>query len=241
MNKLINLLKGDLKNIFRDKMYIFILLAPIIMGVVFKIIIEFLENILLIEFSFELSPYYYLIISFVLILIPLVSGILFAFLILEDRDQGIITYLSITPLSKSKYILYRLSISYLISFISAIFAYYYLNLIFIKNIYILPILFMSALGGPLIVLLITTFADNKVEGFAYAKGLSIFYLIPLSAFFIDNNIKYIFAIFPSFWIYQIMELINKNNEVFFLYYILGFFVYLIYLYYLVKKFKKRYN
>jgi len=240
MTKYINLLKGDLKNIFRDKMYIFILLAPILMGFAFKIVITFLEAILLEEFAFIITPYNFLILSFVLIIIPLVSGILFAFLILEDRDQGIIIYLSITPLSKRKYLFYRLIISYLISIISVIFAHYYLQLIVIKFIYVLPILLMTALGGPLIVLLITTFANNKVEGFAFAKGLSIFYLIPLAAFFINNNIKYILTILPSFWVYKIIESINKNNELLYLYYIFGFVVYFVYMFYLLKKFNKRY-
>ncbi|MGM0445440.1 MAG: hypothetical protein ACQEQH_03450 [Bacillota bacterium] len=241
MTKYINILKGDFKNVFRDKMYIFILLAPVLMGFAFKIIILFLETILLEELAFHLFPYYLLITSFVIIIIPLVSGMLFAFLILEDRDQGIITYLSITPFSKKRYLLYRLSISYLISFISVLFAFYYLHLIEIKFIYLLPVLMMTSLGGPLIVLLISTFADNKVEGFAFAKGVSIFYFIPLAAYFIDSNIEYIFAIFPSFWIYRILEVVDQGDNLYFLYTLLGFLCYFIYICLLMKKFQKRYN
>ncbi len=241
MKKFINLLKGDLKNIFRDKMYIFILLAPLLMGFAFKIIVSFLENILLEEFAFQLFPYYLLITSFVIIIIPLVSGMLFAFLILEDRDQGILTYLSITPFSKSRYLLYRLAISYIISFISVLFAHYYLQLIEIGLIYLLPILMMASLGGPLIVLLITTFADNKVEGFAFGKASSIFYLFPLSAYFINSNIKYIFSIFPSFWIYQTIVVVDQSNDLYLTYTFLGFLSYFTYIYLLMKKFHKRYN
>jgi len=241
MTKYINLLKGDLKNIFRDKMYIFILFAPILMGFAFKIIISFLETILLNEVAFHLSPYYLLIVSFVIIIIPLVSGMLFAFLILEDRDQGIITYLSITPFSKKMYLLYRLSISYFISFISVLFAFYNLHLIEVKFIFLLPILIMASFGGPLIVLLITTFANNKVQGFAFAKALSIFYLIPLSVYFINSNIKYLFSIFPSFWVYSSLKVIYQGSIIYLLYVTIGISFYFTLMFVLAKKFKKRYD
>ncbi len=241
MKKFIVLLKGDLKNIARDKMLLFILLAPFLMGIVFKYVISFLEVILLNEFSFHLSSYYFLLFIFIIILIPMVSGILAAFLILEDRDQGILAYLSITPLSKNGYLLYRLLISFIISFISVIFAYYILQIIQVKVLFLLAVLMMTALGGPLLVLLITAYADNKVEGFAFAKGAGVLYLLPFTAYFIDSILRYLFAIFPSFWVYKSFQAIDNDSTIYLLYILFGLLVHLFFISFLLKKFKNRYN
>ncbi|MCF8008483.1 MAG: hypothetical protein K9K32_01845 [Halanaerobiales bacterium] len=148
MKKIYSLIKSDLKTIYRDTIMLFILLTPLIIGLFFKYSFPLLRLLANNYLSIDITKHYPFIIGFIINLIPLLQGMLVGFMILELRDQKILQYLSVTPLTKSGYLLYKISTSVLSSFI---FSYLVLLLVGKLHIYYLktvPIILMASLQAP---------------------------------------------------------------------------------------------
>ena len=48
-------------------------------------------------------------------------------------------------------------------------------------------------------LLLAALAKNKVEGLAVMKGLGIFLLVPVAAWFVPEPWQWLLGVFPTFW------------------------------------------
>ena len=83
-----------------------------------------------------------------------------------------------------------------------------------------------------------TFAQNKLEGMAFFKGINLLLILPVLSFFLTGFMKYLFIPIPVFWTY----LLYKSallNEMVGLIFAAGLMVYLTVLLFLFLQFKKR--
>ena len=85
--KLAVLSLGDFKNIIRDPMLCFALVIPLICGGGVRIILPFFAGLLLRELSFDLTVYYDLFMSILIMVPALLYGWICGFLILDERDD----------------------------------------------------------------------------------------------------------------------------------------------------------
>lgn len=135
-----------------------------------------------------------------MITVPVLLGMFAAFIILDERDENVLTFLAVTPLSKKEYLAYRLGtpvfISTLLSF-AALFIAGYADIISWRTI---PVILLLSLEAPLVALFVAGTAKNKVEGLAVAKVASILLLVPLMFDFIEGPWKYIAGMLPPFWL-----------------------------------------
>lgn len=212
MNRIYVMLKADFKNITRDLMLLFILISPLIIALVFNFLIPYTENVLKAELGFQLDEHFLFIMSFIIMLVPMLYGIIISFLIIEEKDENILSYLFVTPLSKVEYLVYRTTAAFIMSTLFNIFILYYLNLVEVRLIQLLPVILLAALNSILTVLIIVTFAKNKVEAFAFAKISGFLFLAPLIGYLIKSNLRYLAAIFPPFWISEAFINIYNNSS-----------------------------
>src|SRR5690606_27817765 len=108
----------DAKNIRRDELLRWIIFAPVVMA----LLVRFLFPIVLVRageiLQFDLMPYYEPVTSFMIILLtPYLAGLVIGFLLLDQRDDGTLTALQVTPLSLNGYLLYRLTMPMLLSIV----------------------------------------------------------------------------------------------------------------------------
>lgn len=236
MNRIYVMLKGDFKNISRDLMLLFILISPLIIALVFNFLIPYAENILEAELKFQLAEHHLFILSFIIMLVPMMYGIIISFLIIEEKDENILSYLFVTPLSKVEYLFYRTIVAVIMSAFFNIFILYYLNLVEIKLIQSLPVIMLASLNSILTVLIIVTFAKNKVEAFAYAKISGALFIAPLIGYLFKSNWRYLAAVFPPFWISEAFISIYSNNFNYLSALAAGVIIYSLWIYYLGKHF-----
>ena len=234
MNRIYVMLKGDFKNISRDLMLVFILVSPLIIALIFNFLIPYTENLLEAELEIQLGKHYLFISSFLIMLVPMMYGMIISFLIIEENDENILAYLFVTPLSKIEYLLYRTLIAIVMSTIFNIFILYYLNIVEVKLIQSLPVIMLAALNSILTVLIIVTFAKNKVEAFAYAKISGILFLAPLIGYIFESPWRYLAAIFPPFWISEAFISIYRVNLNYLSALTCGLIIYSLWIYFLGK-------
>ena len=200
MRKLLVLSIGDLKNIRRDPLLLVAFFAPFVLAITMRLGLPFVREILLRELSFDLSLYYKLIMSLLVLATPMMMGMLSGFLILDERDENILTFYSVTPISKSGYLYYRIAMPTVISFLLSFFVFYFIGVVECSIALLIPVLFLCALESPMMALFLAAFASNKVEGLALTKALGIFFLLPIVGYFIKSDCQYAAGIAPTFWV-----------------------------------------
>ncbi|MFD1412495.1 hypothetical protein [Oceanobacillus jeddahense] len=229
---------GDIKNITRDSMLFGAMLAPVALALFVKYSISSFSEDLQAMYAFSIEQHFPFIMSFVILLPPFMLGVMAGLMILEEMDDHILSYIAVTPVSKSSYLLYRLLVPMVTSIILTIFVMIYTGLVnFTMS--LLPVVLQAALLMPIIALFLASFANNKVEGLAIGKAVGIIVVIPALTYFVESNWLFLLGVFPTFWI---SEAFMKNDEIALLHNIyvwIGFCVQGIYLYVLFKKFNRK--
>jgi fluoroquinolone transport system permease protein len=233
------LLKHELKNITKDKMYLFLAIFPIVMAFIAYFLIPYLK-----DQSTEVAA------NIVVLVFILLNGFMFgaitAFTLLDDSDDKVLLSLRITPISVKYYVLLKLVISYIFGIFATIILLVVTNFIETSNVLdMIYIIILAPLQGPLFALLINSLATNKVEGFVIMKLSGIILMIPIAALFLTKWTELFLGIIPGFWVSRIisMQLIDQNYllKSTTAYFFLGLIVHLIVGYLLFKLYQKKVN
>src|SRR3989339_404822 len=186
-------LKHEFKNMFRDKMYGFMMIYPVIMALVAYFLVPYLRDL-----GSQLAAD---IVTLVFILMnSFMFGAITGFTLLDDQDDNVILSLKITPINVNHYIFTKLLISYILGLLSTLLIIITSGFISIVDPFnLIFILILSPLHGPIIALLVNAFARNKVEGFVIMKGSGIILLAPIAALFLTDWKELFLSILPGFW------------------------------------------
>lgn len=234
--------RGDLKNIYRDRMQLLVAVTPLIIILLLRFLVPVVTNLLKVHLLFDLSPHYPFILSFFITLTPLFYGMVIGFLIIDERDEQLISYFAITPLTKSGYIKQRVGLPIVITFTLTIILVYGSGIVsipFLNFLKLIPLAFMLALEAPLMAVVLASTASNKVEGLAIAKGMGITILSPLAGYFIAFRWRYLAGIFPQFWVSQAFLGIYNDHFQYLSSLSFGFLIHIIYLKLMINRFNKK--
>jgi hypothetical protein len=228
----------DRKLLKGDPMLILILLVPFILWALMYFLFPFLEHLVMKQWSVDISPYYPQTGSFFLMLIPMMMGMVYGFILLDERDAGIITAISVTPAGKSGYLKIRMSIPMVLSFVCITLYLLHLQLnstLGLFQIFVISILVSSQ--SLVLLLLLGAFAHNKVMGLAISKGFGILLIGPLLDFGLPQPFNWIGAYSPLFWASRSLLAVSQGS--FWLYTGITFLFHLILIWILFRKFTAR--
>jgi fluoroquinolone transport system permease protein len=192
------LLGADLRNISRDSLLKFLLVYPLVIGLVLRWLIPFAQRGL-VEL-YDIEPLYPLLVSFFgILIVPMLSGVVIGFLLLDERDVDTLTAIMVTPLPMTNYLAYRLTVPMVVGVLATLVIVPMIGVMAVP----LWVLFVMGLGcsvlAPLVTLILVLIASNKVQGLALMKGISLFLTGPFIAWFVPVPWQYLFGIFPSYW------------------------------------------
>jgi fluoroquinolone transport system permease protein len=190
----------DYKLLKGDPMLILSMLVPFILWALMQFLIPWITDLVLAQWNFDLSPYYRQAGAFFVMLIPMMMGMVYGFILLDERDGGIITAISVTPTGKIGYLKLRLGIPMVISFVFILLFQILLGLTGILN--LLQLLLISAIASSqslILLLFLGAFAENKVMGMAISKGFGILLLGPLLDYVLPSPFQWAGAYSPMFW------------------------------------------
>lgn len=203
--------KIGFRQILRDGMLLMLLPAPFLMGFVLKNIIPIIDSILVDKINFSISNWYRISDAMLISMAPILTAMIAAFVLLDERDEGTGAYYLITPSNGGAYLTARVFFPMLWAFFSSVLVMFFFALD-VKDISI--ILCSSLIGtmqGGVFCMFLVSAAGNKVEGLALSKLTNILTMGFVVPWFISSPIKYVFGALPSFWI---GELIKGTNVIF---------------------------
>jgi len=223
----LKLVVNDLRNVIRDRFLVFGMIVYPVMLIMFSRILVHLISPRIedtIEFaSPAFFPVFFLLFS---LFIPMIYGFISAFLILDEKDEHLLTVLKIMPISRNNFLICRMIFMSLFAFIVLLIYPPLSGLVdntqFTYTAYI-PVAVLFSLFAPFSALLVTSFATNKVQAFAIFKISGTVFMIPLFAFFlIQDNFKYLFSPIPNFWTFMALDSILKDGSQDFVHLGIGF-------------------
>jgi uncharacterized membrane protein len=132
---------------------------------------------------------------------------------MDERDENVLTVLRVMPISRVSYLIYRMAFMSVLSFMYFFIFPAFTGLIDINFVDYLPIGVLLAHFTPVMGLIANIVANNKVQAFAVIKLLGKVFFLPLFAFFINSDLKYIFGVIPNFWTFMALDkLLNTGSQ-----------------------------
>lgn len=196
----IHLFKNDTKNILRDKTLLMMLVLPLLMTFGLRLGLPALNELLP-----SLANYYPLALAVLATTSGLLGGYIIAFVMLEEKDENVFPVIRVMPFSMLLFLTYRLLLAGFWAFCFAFITFLVLD---IQNYSLLEKVVYALLCSQtavVVLLFIVAFANNKIEGMTFIKGINFFTVLPTLAFFIDSSWKLFFGIFPFYWTYKTLQ------------------------------------
>lgn len=234
MNKYLAIFVNDMKNTRRDPTLLVMLFVPVL----FILVTRFGMPALASEWPI-ITEYYPMVISLFCVLTAMMPGYIVSFMLLDERDQNVLTTIRIMPFTPAGFFGMRMLFMFVFGLIGSFLLLQLNGLLAVPIFKSIVISFVCAACSPFFVFLTVSFAKNKIEGATIMKVLNVLLMLPLVSFFIDNPLTYILSIIPFFWIYEGFENLNQNN-LFFLYFGIGLVVALIVNYFFYRLALKRF-
>lgn len=239
MTRILFLLTYDLRSIQKDLMTMLAIIAPILMALFFRFVTPILDNVFFEGTSFTSHDQNLVIGLLLLLSTPVMIGIMSGFILLDEKDEGVAMSIAVTPFQLKGYLLYRLTLPMLISLILAFPVLLIGGFTEILTLRLLPFLLLILLETPVIALFMASMAENKVEGLAAAKVVSILLAIPIAIYFVEHPAIMLAGILPPYWpLKGYLLILNGGNLSAFLILFIGVLYHLLLLYYLLKRFER---
>ena len=217
--------KHEIKAMFRDSMYTFLFIYPIVIAIIAYFLIPYLET----HSDLFVKN---LVLTLMLVLNGIMYGAITGFTILDDQDDKVLLSLKITPISVRWYIAIKLLLSYILGILGTILFMFASGFYQDVDIFMfIMIIILAPLQAPMFALIINLFAQNKVEGFVIMKSSAIFLIAPIATIFLTNWTELLFGFLPGFWTTKLIYSQLPFTTVFFqshaLYFIFGIIAHII--------------
>lgn len=200
----------DAKSVRRDPLLRCLIVYPLLIAVLLRWGVPILRDYLIVRLQFDLQPHYPLLMSFVLLMTPMLAGMVVGFLLLDQRDDHTLIALQVTPLTLNGHFLYRISIPTLLSFAVTVLVLPITGLMTLSPLALISMALSSCLLAPLYALFLGSFASNKVQGFALAKAAGVLLVPPIAAYFVTGPWQILFGLDPLYWPAKFSWLIASN-------------------------------
>lgn len=200
--RLARLVATDAANVGRDPM----LLVAVAMSLLPPIALHFardtMDSAVLAAFGIAgLSQY---VLALALLLPAVLIGWVTGFLLLEERDEGTLLALDVTPVGKSGFLAYRVSVATALTTALTLYAWP-LVMAGYSPLTVLAAAILVGADTIVFAAILPAIARNKVEGLALTKLSNLLMLVPLAAA-IPSPWRFVAGIFPTYWIGEVLGL-----------------------------------
>lgn len=202
----------DGRNTRRDPMLRWMLLLPPLVALILRLALPWIFQLTDTTFGVDLRPYLPLIYAFLSLLIPVLYGTVVGFLLLDERDDRTLLALQVTPLPLRGYAAYRISMPIVLSLLLTPLTFWIVGVPGLSWGGMLVTAVAAAPLAPIFMLLLAAFAADKVQGFALVKGLNVFLIVPLVAWFMQMPWQLLLGLVPTYWPVKVFWLVLAGEH-----------------------------
>jgi fluoroquinolone transport system permease protein len=185
---------AEMRSLRRDSMLRLMIVLPLMLALLTRWLVPWGAA----RFDVDPIPFYPLLMSaFVVFLAPVLVGYIVGIMLLDERDEGTLQAISVTPLPLWQYLAWKLTIPVVATTILTIVLFPVVGFMPFRWNY-LPVVMVGAMWAPLLALLMSCFARNKLQGFVLMRVSNVLLVIPMVAWFFPKW-EPLLAIFPAYW------------------------------------------
>ncbi|WP_254272558.1 ABC transporter permease [Haloarcula marina] len=189
---------ADLKNWLRDPLLVYIGLAPVLLGLVGRFGVPYAASAL--SDWVALAAYYPEITGLFVLFGPTIIGFAVGFFALEDREQGTLTALRLTPLTARGYLVYRGVVTLGAGFLAALVMVPLSGLVALPLATLVAVAAVASLYGAITALVLASLAANTVEGIAVSKFFGLSVIAPVAVVAVAPlPAQYLAGVLPAYW------------------------------------------
>lgn len=197
-------LTSDLKKLIREPLMLLFMVVPFLAIAAVKALTVFGFPLLLQYTGFDITPYLGYIEGFMVLLSPGMLGAVTAFMMIDERDDGIYTLMSVTPLGFRGYIANRMLMPFVLSMAYALVSHLIMNLVAVSAINLIAVLLVSGMQGICTGLILFTIADDKVKGLTLAKMLDSLMITSAGDLLGIRWVSIVCGALPFYWTTKLM-------------------------------------
>ena len=204
MRQTMRLFQIGMRQTARDGMLFALLPAPFLVGLIFKFALPLANGIMTDRFGVTLIFWFPLADGLLACLTPAFAAMASAFLLLEERDEGIGAFYQVSPAGGHAYLAARLGLPMLWAYAATAAA---LSLFCLTALPLTLVLALSALGsltGAALAMMVVSLAGNRVEGLALSKMMGVSFLGLFLAWF-QPPYASLSAWLPSYWVGMLLR------------------------------------
>jgi fluoroquinolone transport system permease protein len=225
---------SDLRSTFRDPVFKALLFFPFISYAIIGWILP-----LVIQRWPVVQPYSGIILMWACMQSSTMFGFIYGFLFLEEKEDRITEALRVVPVRLIFLVFSRLFIGMLVSFLVNMVLFHFGGVASLPLIQEILLSILFSLSAPLITLLITAFAGNRIEGMAQMKIFNILLMMPGLIYFLPYKVLHFTALIPTYWSFRATEMAIEGSSRFLLYVAGGILLHLLIIFFLNRRFEKR--
>jgi len=222
-------IKKDLQLILRDSFLLFMTFFLMIITIVMRFGLPWLntylcsKNILPCEtITQSLQDFYPMIITWIACFQGAsIIGTVFGFALLDEKDDNTIKAMLVVPVSFARQLLYRICFPILLATIIVIGQVLFIGQAVLPLWKLVLISIGASLVAPIVALFFASFAENKIQGLAYAKFVGLAGWIIILAWFVPEPWQWLFVFFPPFLIAKAYWMAYSGNALWLLVLFLG--------------------
>lgn len=199
-------LKADIRQIGRDPIMVILFFVPFFIFIVFRLLTLLLIPWIAKKTGFDFTLYNGYLASVAVIVTPQLMGTVTGFLMIDERDENIVTLMSVIPTGYKGYIINRMTMLF-----ATCVAYTFISFFILKafvNVGLLKLILLSLLAGVegiIIGLLLLMIAKDKVQGLTCSKGMGVFAFFALADILNIDWAVFISSLTPFYWISKIVR------------------------------------
>lgn len=199
MNSQTILMRAESRSMKNDPILVITLLVPVLIILMFRYGYPLFEVWLQGRSGFDLSPYRVLMLSILVLITPMMIGMLSGFMLLDDKEDKILDYLSVTPLTPTLYLRWRIMVPLVLSVFLTPLVILLTNLAPVPFPIVIGATLMASLEAPFLSIMLAQVCQNKVEGLAVAKATGIFFCAPIAAWLLPQPWSLLMYVVPFTW------------------------------------------
>lgn len=230
---------ADARSVVRDPLLRWLMLYPLVVALAVRAGSGAAAAWLALRFGADLTPYYPLVMSFVLLMPSMLVGMVVGFLLLDQRDDHTLAAIGVTPLTLAGYAGYRIALPLALSFAITLVALKLAGLVDLSLGANVAAAVAAAPLAPFYALFLGAFAENKVQGFALTKALGILVVPPCIAWFVAPPWQWLFGLDPLYWPARLYWELAAGRDLAGTYFVTGLAVQAVVLAVLLRRFERR--
>ena len=192
---------SDMKIISHDTMLLAVSLVPLLLIIFLKLVFPLFSQIIFTKSGFLLDRYYSLTAITFVSIIPMLFGMVYAFILLDENELNIIPEHDVTPATRRNSLYMRIVETMTLSFILVLISILIANPVpaegWLRTVFVI---FLLTIQSPFVFLLISSLAENRIEGLALSAIYGIFLITVPLGLLLHHPWNYLAFFSPLYWI-----------------------------------------